>query len=567
MITEFLQNDYKLPLLGFHKGRVVHFTPVKSHNEKKKPSTDADTLLLKQKMYSTTRNANKRLKRREATISNQKECIEQQRQTIKEYEKKLERTESSVHKLRMKLNRVNHRASYWKGRFGDVKEQREEKSTQLRHEIKKLKLAISDLDRSNAELHEELESIMSSDEIITFEGGKYTDDVRACVYELLSLNVGVRNVRSIIQSVLNNIAHKSVGRLPSHGLTCQMIIESLTAAQAQLGQELLKSDCPLTIQTDGTTKHGDHFATYDISTSKDEQPYTLGLRHIFSGSAMDTMDTFKEILQDIDNVQKAIGKDAVSSEMVAKIKNTMSDRHSAEKKFNHLLHDYRMDLLPDVVENWNKMTNEEKETLTRMNNFFCGLHFVVGLADSAEEVLKVWEAQHLDEHQHISASASRTQTLIRTACKAFHHQGSQKCGTSTLFRTYLRKKGVHKIPLAKFIGNRFNIIFYDAAGVYYLQKDMIQFIVDVHGKNANLLLQAVLSDLKQPFIIAGCRALGLIDKIVTGPLWRKLIESPSSILQMSSVYSRIKAKFNEWNGSSCSILLGNDILEARNPQR
>ena len=129
MITEFLQNDYKLPLLGFHKGRVVHFTPVKSHNEKKKPSTDADTLLLKQKMYSTTRNANKRLKRREATISNQKECIEQQRQTIKEYEKKLERTESSVHKLRMKLNRVNHRASYWKGRFGDVKEQREEHTT------------------------------------------------------------------------------------------------------------------------------------------------------------------------------------------------------------------------------------------------------------------------------------------------------------------------------------------------------------------------------------------------------------------------------------------------------
>lgn len=119
-----------------------------------------------------------------------------------------------------------------------------------------------------------------------------------------------------------------------------------------------------------------------------------------------------------------------------------------------------------MTENWDKMSDEEKETFTRMNNFFCGLHFVVGLADSAEEVLKVWEAtQYHDEH--ISTSTSSTQTLIRTACKA---QGSQQCGTSALFRTYMRKQGLHKIPLAKFVGNRFNIIFYDGATVCTIYK-------------------------------------------------------------------------------------------------
>lgn len=106
-----------------------------------------------------------------------------------------------------------------------------------------------------------------------------------------------------------------------------MIVESLNIAQAQLGEELLKSDCALTLQSDGTTKYSEHF---DVKT-KDEQPYTLGLRHVFSGSAVDTLDTFKEILEDIDNVQKVIGKDTVSSELVVKIKNTMWDRHSAEK--------------------------------------------------------------------------------------------------------------------------------------------------------------------------------------------------------------------------------------------
>lgn len=52
-----------------------------------------------------------------------------------------------------------------------------------------------------------------------------------------------------------------------------------------------------------------------------------------------------------------------------------------------------------------------------------------------------------------------------------------------------------------------------------------------------------------------------MDKLVTGPLWRKLVECPSSILQMSHVYTRMKAKFDVWNDSSCSIILGNDFLE------
>ena len=38
---------------------------------------------------------------------------------------------------------------------------------------------------------------------------------------------------------VKTIAHKNVDRLPSHGLTCQMILESLTVAQAQLGENFL----------------------------------------------------------------------------------------------------------------------------------------------------------------------------------------------------------------------------------------------------------------------------------------------------------------------------------------
>lgn len=159
---------------------------------------------------------------------------------------------------------MNHRASYWKAKVGNIKDHDSTKRVELRREIEILKDKISVLSLDNAEMGETLESILSSEEITTLEGGRYTDDVRACIYELLSLNVDVRNVTPIIRCVLKNIAHKSVSRLPSYGLTCQMILESLSVLQAQLGEKLTEVDGYGTLQTDGTTKFGEHYGAYDV---------------------------------------------------------------------------------------------------------------------------------------------------------------------------------------------------------------------------------------------------------------------------------------------------------------
>ena len=59
--------------------------------------------------------------------------------------------------------------------------------------------------------------------------------------------------------------------------------------------------------------------------------------------------------------------------------------------------------------------------------------------------------------QELSGS-SGTQRLVRSTCKAFHHKGFQQCGNYTLFHAYLREKGIHKVPLAHFVGNWFNIL-------------------------------------------------------------------------------------------------------------
>ena len=92
-----------------------------------------------------------------------------------------------------------------------------------------------------------------------------------------------------------------------------------------------------------------------------------------------------------------------------------------------------------------------------MNNFFCALHYLVGLADCAEATLKLWESTI--EEESVQGGTSGTQRLIRTVCKAFHSRGCEKSGCSVHFRTYLRSVGVNEIPLAMFRGNRFNILF------------------------------------------------------------------------------------------------------------
>ena len=398
LISEFLLQEYVLPKLGLYRGRVLHFSPAKKQGDTATVPKDHTSEQLckevKKKMYALTRNANKRLKRREAVIQKQKVQIHSQLQMITTYERKLEGAESKLSKLKAKINRVSHRAEYWRTKVQNIHHHSSEVRTKLCHEVESLRKEISCLDTDNAEMRDVLESLISSEDIATFEGGKYTDDVRACIYELLSLNVGVRNIAPVIRCVLKNIAHKSVSRLPSHGLTCQMILESLTVVQAQLGEKLSETAAS-TLQTDGTTKFGEHYATYDIGVP--EATYTLGLQHVFSGSAQNTLETLKEILDDIDSVQLALGKQAASSKLVAKLKNTMSDRHAAEKLFNKVLEDFQAEILPTVAANWEQMTEIEREQLTRMNNFFVVSTFLLDWLILLKKLLNSGKHIHLVE--------------------------------------------------------------------------------------------------------------------------------------------------------------------------
>ena len=137
----------------------------------------------------------------------------------------------------------------------------------------------------------------------------------------------------------------------------------------------------------------------------------------------------------------------------------MSDRHIVQKNFNELLESYRSEILPDVISSWKDLSSEEQQQVSSLNNFFCGLHMIVGMADTAASVLCHWEATTVTSTTGsgviVRKSESGIVRLVRTACKALSKHGSEQCGVYKSFTTFLLSHGVSRNPLASFKGKFF----------------------------------------------------------------------------------------------------------------
>ena len=75
----------------------------------------------------------------------------------------------------------------------------------------------------------------------------------------------------------------------------------------------------------------------------------------------------------------------------------------------------------------------------------------------------------------------------------------------------------------------------------------------------NQLLRVVNQDIEVPEYVAGCKALGLVNKIVTGPLWR-VLESDVSILDMNDRFQTLVTHLDLWALVATDVLSGEAIL-------
>ena len=197
-------------------------------------------------------------------------------------------------------------------------------------------------------------------------------------------------------------------------------------------------------------------------------------------------------------------------------------------------------------------------TVKKLNNHFCAMHVLVNLAEQANDLLLSWEkSQNLPEPSGnviVQSGEAGTVRLVRTACKTFEKHGSE-FGAAVDFAAFAHDIGVHDIPLAHFKGNRFNILFYNAAGVFHLSQHMNAFL-EIHATNK---LQRAVTDDTTEVYLDGCRALGLIGKYFTSPFVR-FLETDMTMAEAHGIYQAVVTRLGEWSDDPSGLLEGGALL-------
>ena len=463
----------------------------------------------------TPRNVNKRQKRAHSKINDLKSRIselEVERCSISielsGVKEKCEQAKSEVEQLKQQKIGLQKKVSHIK----------KQKSTQANEidllkehnaaNILKLESCAKELKEKNREL-EQLTCLLEDETISTFEDGKYVDEVREVIMDLLAMNVSMSKVNEVIRTVLKKLTWKRLSRLPSKAVHSRLFVEAKHLADVQLGRAMLEEADPSqvvgnTLHRDGTTKYHRHYQDFEITTPSC-QTYSMGLLELGKSDTEAIMDSFKyrvkEIAQALSSGENLTVEDKVA-ELVKSIKNTMFDQGPTNATFNEQLTELRKELLPKVVEKWEDLSEDSKKSLEQMGNFYCKLHLLVNLGKEANKALKLFEHAATEGRNplaFLSSNESGSCRLTRTACEAFHPRGSQTAGVSEYFDVHLSENGVES-KLVEFIGNSFYIIFYNSAAVFYHKSHIPDFLFK--WPSPNRLPQLVAKDIVEPVYLS-----------------------------------------------------------------
>ena len=115
----------------------------------------------------------------------------------------LEQIRHEKHKLQKRFSYSKKRLELYSAGFGDPKEKEI-----LGEAIDNLEKEVKRLTSENKELLQ-LVSLLEKDEVTTFENGRYTNEVREVIMELLNLNVSLSKINQVITAVLTKLGSKN----------------------------------------------------------------------------------------------------------------------------------------------------------------------------------------------------------------------------------------------------------------------------------------------------------------------------------------------------------------------
>lgn len=149
-------------------------------------------------------------------------------------------------------------------------------------------------------------------------------------------------------------------------------------------------------------------------------------------------------------------------------------------------------------------------------------------------------------------------TFLRFCAKTFARGVDEKCGCFAYFNSYCLEKN-EKNNFISFRRNRFNIIFLMGEISFYHRNHVVDFLQNVHGAN-NFLQKATLSLCRSNLVMAECKVLGLISKLITAPLWRLIEKSDRHVLEMNAYYEKLLDFFEE-NSKDANSFINCEVFQ------
>ncbi|GMT31798.1 hypothetical protein PFISCL1PPCAC_23095, partial [Pristionchus fissidentatus] len=168
-------------------------------------------------------------------------------------------------------------------------------------------------------------------------------------------------------------------------------------------------------------------------------------------------------------------------------------------------------ILPKIIANWEKMNEVEREKAQIFHNFYCQLHVVAKYTNVVLEMLA--------EHERI--------VTVFTAIKE----------VARLFGD--RSAGMHGCSPSR---------------VFVQRENLLKFIGECGGEKPELMILAEI--LRLPLVIEHLQILGLLDQLVTGPLWR-LAEGVGHIMETGVYASLLVSWVGECKQNPLSLFSGN----------
>ena len=353
-------------------------------------------------------------------------------------------------------------------------------------------------------------------------------------------------------------------QFPKKSVASNMLVECERVGKIHAAKTILQGDNN-TLHLDGTCKRFNEFSAFQLTTSDGSKGLSMGFADMPSGSADDYMVATKDLFSEL--AKLLVPKHASTNEIEMKqgqllkaIKNVQTDRHIVNKNYFEQLKIYRASFLPQIMPNFHELPADEISKCVRMNQLFCDMHAIIGMANVCKDALKEFENVAASElvTSGFQKGNARSFDILMEISKAFTRAHSyQKGGVVDFTESYLSNKELRN-KIVSFHGERINVLFVIAEAAYY-HRNHIKDFLENDCIQTGKLLQAI-RDIGEKIFPACFQALGITGKLITSPLMHLIEDKEKHIFSLNETWGYVIKKLESFSTNGTPLMEGIEVI-------